>query len=73
MVPPQLTAGCWPDAPALVDIYTARDTIWTIAERPNGATLPRFAAGLTRGRSALCSRWGVPGAQFAQVVGSTLA
>jgi len=48
VVPPKLTIGCWEDAPALVDIYTAGDTIWTVAERPNGATLPRFAAGLTR-------------------------
>jgi hypothetical protein len=46
LVPPRLDTACWQADPRLVGLYRLRDTLWAVAERPLGDTLPRFAAGV---------------------------
>ena len=48
IVPPKLETGCWDDPPRLVGVYSVGDALWAVAERPHGATIPRFAAGVMK-------------------------
>ncbi|MES2644703.1 MAG: serine/threonine-protein kinase [Myxococcota bacterium] len=45
---PRLGAGCWPEAPRLVDVFRLGNATWVVAERPQEGVVARFAAGVMR-------------------------
>jgi hypothetical protein len=60
LTPPRLDAGCYREAPRLLDVYQLGDAVWAVAERPHDGVVARFAAGLVRADAPTTAAEGGP-------------